>query len=594
MIIRLYTKENESKHLFMIFRKQHLSLLLTIIFTILIHQSLVAQADRITGDIRATRSEVIAEHGMVATSQPLATQIGIDILKQGGNAVDAAIAANAALGLMEPTGNGMGGDLFAIIWSAEDQQLYGLNASGRSPLGMSYDDLMSELEERNTNSIPAYGVLPISIPGAVDGWFEMHNRFGNLEMSKILEPTIEYAEDGFPVSELIAFYWEIGARIHNDRPGGFKNEMTINGRAPEKGEIMKRPTMANTLRLLSEQGREAFYEGEISEKTDQFMRENGGYLRKRDFEEHTSTWVDPVSVNYRGYDVYELPPNGQGIAALQMLNILEEYDLSSMEPNSAEVLHLMTEAKKLAFEDRAKFYADPAMEDIPLSWLLSDEYADERRMLIDENSANTVKAGNAPEDGDTIYLTTADSEGNIVSLIQSNFRGMGSGIVVPGTGFVFQDRGELFSLDPDHANVYEPGKRPFHTIIPAFVMKDGKPFLSFGVMGGGMQPQGHVQILTNIIDFGMNVQEAGDNPRWRHTGSTQPTDGAQDYLEDGGTLNLESGITYDVIRELILKGHEVSFDVGGYGGYQAIMIDPETGVYYGASESRKDGQAAGY
>jgi gamma-glutamyltranspeptidase/glutathione hydrolase len=578
----------------MISRKPLSSALSIIIVTLFIHQSLFAQVDRITGDIRATRSEVIAEHGMVATSQPLATQIGIDILKQGGNAIDAAIAANAALGLMEPTGNGIGGDLFAIIWSAEDQQLYGLNASGRSPLGMSYDDLMSELEERGVNSIPAYGVLPISVPGAVDGWFEMHDRFGNLGMSEILQPTIDYAEEGFPVSELIAYYWDIGVELHNDHPGGFREEMTINGRAPEKGEIMQRPTLANTLRLLSEQGRDAFYKGEIAEKTDQFMRENGGYLRKQDFEEHTSTWVDPVSVNYRGYDVYELPPNGQGIAALQMLNILEGYDLSSMEPNSAEVLHLMTEAKKLAFEDRAKFYADPAMEEIPLSWLLSDEYAEERRMLIDENSANTVQAGNAPEDGDTIYLTTADSEGNVVSLIQSNYRGMGSGIVVPGTGFVFQDRGEMFSLDPDHANVYEPGKRPFHTIIPAFVMKDGKPFLSFGVMGGGMQPQGHVQIITNIIDFGMNVQEAGDNPRWRHTGSTQPTDGTEDYLEDGGTLNLESGITYDVIRELIHKGHQVSFDVGGYGGYQAIMIDPETGVFYGASESRKDGQAAGY
>lgn len=579
----------------MIYRKQLLLLPLLLGLILLIRSSAFAQADRITGDIRATRSEVIAEHGMVATSQPLATQIGLDILKKGGNAIDAAIAANAALGLMEPTGNGMGGDLFAIIWSQEDQKLYGLNASGRSPLGMNYDNLMSELEERDLNSIPPYGVLPISVPGAVDGWFEMHDRFGNLEMSEILAPTIKYAEEGFPVSELIAFYWDIGARLHRDRPGGFRDEMTIAGRAPEKGEIMQRPTMANTLRLLAEQGREAFYEGEIAEKTEQFMREHGGYLRKRDFEEHTSTWVEPVSVSYRGYDVYELPPNGQGIAALQILNILEGYDLGSMEHNSSEVLHLMTEAKKLVFEDRAKFYADPAMADVPLEWLLSDEYAAERRQLIDENSANIVKPGDAPlEDGDTIYLTTADSEGNMVSLIQSNYRGMGSGIVVPGTGFVFQDRGELFSLHPEHANVYEPGKRPFHTIIPAFVMKEGKPFLSFGVMGGAMQPQGHVQIVTNIIDFAMNVQEAGDAARWRHSGSTQPTDGAEEYLQDGGTLNLESGISYDVIRELVLKGHGVEFDVGGYGGYQAIKIDHEHGVYVGASESRKDGQAAGY
>lgn len=592
----LYTVSSRTKtHILMIFKKYLHSILFFILLATLIHQSAFSQADRITGELRTTRSEVIAEHGMVATSQPLATQIGLDILKDGGNAIDAAIAANAALGLMEPTGNGMGGDLYAIIWSAEDQRLYGLNASGRSPLGMSYDDLMSELKERDLNSIPAYGVLPISVPGVVDGWFEMHGKFGKTEMSEILAPTIQYAEEGFPVSELIAFYWEIGARIHNDRPGAFREEMTIDGRAPEKGEIMKRPALANTLRLLAEEGRDAFYEGEIAEKTDRFMRENGGYLRKRDFEEHTSTWVEPVSVNYRGYDVYELPPNGQGIAALQMLNILEAYDLSSMGHNSAEALHIMTEAKKLVFEDRAKFYADRAMADVPMSWLLSDEYANERRQLIDENSANIVKPGNPPlEDGDTIYLTTADSEGNVVSLIQSNFRGMGSGIVVPGTGFVFQDRGELFSLDPDHANVYEPGKRPFHTIIPAFVMKDGKPFLSFGVMGGAMQPQGHVQIITNIIDFGMNVQEAGDAARWRHTGSSQPTDSAGDYLKNGGTLNVESGVPYEVIRELILKGHEVSFDVGGYGGYQAIMIDPETGVYLGASESRKDGQAAGF
>lgn len=579
----------------MIVPKKLSSLLFTTLIIIFIQQSVFAQADRITGEIRTTRSEVIAENGMVATSQPLATQVGLDILKNGGNAVDAAIAANAALGLMEPTGNGIGGDLYAIIWSAEDQKLYGLNASGRSPLGMSYDDLMNELDKRDLNSIPAYGVLPVSVPGVVDGWFEMHEKFGKTDMSEILAPTIQYADEGFPVSELIAFYWEIGARIHNDRPGGFREEMTIDGRAPEKGEIMKRPTLANTLRLLAQDGRDAFYEGEIAEKTDQFMRENGGYLRKRDFEEHTSTWVEPVSVNYRGYDVYELPPNGQGIAALQMLNILEAYDLTSMGHNSAEALHIMTEAKKLVFEDRAKFYADRAMADIPISWLLSEEYADERRQLIDENSSNTVKPGDAPlEDGDTIYLTTADSEGNVVSLIQSNYRGMGSGIVVPGTGFVLQDRGELFSLDPDHANVYEPGKRPFHTIIPAFVMKDGKPFLSFGVMGGAMQPQGHVQIITNIVDFGMNVQEAGDAARWRHTGSTQPTDTADDFLKDGGALNLESGVAYEVIRELILKGHEVSFNVGGYGGYQAIMIDPETGIYYGASESRKDGQAAGY
>ncbi|WP_440999469.1 gamma-glutamyltransferase [Fodinibius sp. SL11] len=557
--------------------------------------SLQAQPDRITGEPFATRSAVIGQNGMVATSQPLATQVGLQILKNGGNAIDAAIASNAALGLMEPTGSGIGGDLFAIVWSAEDQKLYGLNASGRSPRGLSYQEMQQELEKRNTDDIPAYGFLPISVPGAVDGWFSLHDRLGSMSMDQILQPAINYAEEGFPVSELIAYYWEIGAQIHNDRPGAFKEEMTINGRAPDKGEIMQRPELANTYRILANKGRDAFYEGEIAEKIDKFMRENGGYLRKEDFAKHTSTWVDPVSVNYRGYDVYELPPNGQGIAALQMLQILEEFDLSAIGYGSEQALHLMTEAKKLAFEDRAKFYADPSFSDVPVQKLISKEYGQKRAEQIDEYASSNVKPGmSVLEDGDTIYLTTADSEGNMVSLIQSNYRGMGSGIVVPSLGFVFQDRGELFSMDPDHANVYEAGKRPFHTIIPAFVMKDGKPFMSFGVMGGGMQPQGHVQILTNMIDFGMNIQEAGDAARWRHTGSTQPTDDAKEYLQDEGTLNLEDGYSFDAIRGLIKRGHDVGYDIGGYGGYQAIMYDAEQGVYYGASESRKDGQASGY
>jgi len=555
--------------------------------------TLQAQPDRITGEPFATRSEVIGQNGMVATSQPLATQIGIQVLKDGGNAIDAAIAANAALGLMEPTGNGIGGDLYAIIWSAEDQKLYGLNASGRSPLGMSYEDLKNELEERDRDDIPAYGVLPISVPGAVDGWFEMHNKLGNMPMDEILAPSIEYAEKGFPVSELIAWYWDIGARVLSDQPGAFKEEMTIDGSAPEKGEIMKRPELGNTYRLLAEQGRDAFYEGEIADKIDAFMRENGGYLRKQDFEEHTSDWVDPVSVNYRGYDVYELPPNGQGIAALQMLQILEEYDLASMGYNSAEALHLMVEAKKLVFEDRAKLYADMDFANVPVEKLLSEEYADERRELIGESAGSNIRAGaSILEEGDTIYLSTTDKDGNMVSLIQSNYRGMGSGVVVPSLGFVFQDRGELFSMDKNHANVYEPGKRPFHTIIPAFIMKDGKPFMSFGLMGGGMQPQGHVQIVTNMIDFGMNLQEAGDAARWRHFGSSQPTGSADDYLQGDGTLNLESGVPYSVVRDLMKRGHDVAYDMGSYGGYQAIML--KDGVYYGASESRKDGQAQGY
>lgn len=556
---------------------------------------LKAQPDRITGLSFATRSEVIGANGMVATSQPLATQIGLDILKAGGNAIDAAIAANAALGLMEPTGCGIGGDLYAIVWSAKDQKLYGLNASGRSPLGLSYDQLKAELDALGRTTIPPRGVLPISVPGAVDGWFELHKRFGKISMAKILQPSIEYGEKGFPVSELIAWYWQSGARSLSSQPGAFRDELTIDGRGPEKGEIMKRPTLANTYRLLATKGRDAFYKGEIAEKVDAFMRTNGGYIRKIDFEQHTSTWVEPASVNYRGYDVFELPPNGQGIAALQMLNILEGYDLRSMGYNSEEALHLMTEAKKLVFEDVAKFYADPEFSGIDYRPLLSKEYAAKRRALIGRRAAQEVRPGDAIlRDGDTIYLTTADSEGNMVSLIQSNYRGMGSGVVVPGTGFVFQDRGELFSMDPDHANVYAPGKRPFHTIIPAFIMKDGQPWVSFGVMGGDMQPQGHVQIVVNLIDFGMNLQEAGDAARWRHFGSTETTAGAADFLRDGGTLSLETGVPSEVKRNLTLRGHKVAHDVGSYGGYQAIMWDAKHKVWIGASESRKDGHAAGY
>ena len=496
------------------------ALLLTISFS-----STMAQPDRLTDKTFTSRSEVIAQNGMVATSQPLAAQVGLQILKKGGSAVDAAIATNAALGLMEPTGSGIGGDLFAIVWDASEKKLYGINASGRSPRNLTYQKMQEELEERDREKIPPYGFLPITVPGAVDGWFELHERFGELPMDQILAPSIKYAREGFPVSPLIAFYWRIGLRIHGDRPGAFGETFSIDGEGPQKGDIFQNPDLANTYQLLAQKGRSAFYEGEIAEQIDKFMRKNGGYLRKEDFEKHHSTWVDPVSVNYRGYEVYELPPNGQGIAALQMLQMLEEYDLSSMEPRSVDALHRMIEVKKQVFEDRAKFYADPAFSDIPIQKLISKSYARKRLEEIDTSSAaRRVRSGaDVLEDGDTVYLTTADDEGNMVSLIQSNYRGMGSGIVVPGLGFGFQDRGELFSMDTAHANRYEAGKRPFHTIIPAFVMKNDRPFMTLGVMGGAMQPQGHVQILTNIIDFGMNLQEAGDAARWRHSGSTSPT-----------------------------------------------------------------------
>lgn len=568
---------------------------IVLVLTTLTSDFAFANADRVTGKTFATRSEVIAANGMVATSQPLASQIGLQVLKDGGNAIDAAIAANAALGLMEPTGNGIGGDLFAIVWHAKSQKLYGLNASGRSPQSLSYHKLKAELKALNRKDIPPYGMLPISVPGTVDGWFELHDKFGKMPMKNVLSPAINYANQGFPVSELIAYYWDRSVPRLSIQPGSFKSTFTINGKAPKKGQIFKNPELGNTLSLIASQGRDAFYRGEIADKIDLFMRANGGYITREDLAAHTSTWVEPVSTNYRGYDVFELPPNGQGIAALQMLNILENYDLKTMGFLSERTLHVMTEAKKLVFEDRAKFYADMDFVDVPLVGLLDKNYATERNKLISDKAAKRVDAGNpAMYQGDTIYLTTADKEGNMVSLIQSNYRGMGSGVVVPELGFVFQDRGQLFSMDKSHANVYQPNKRPFHTIIPAFIMKDNKPFMSFGLMGGAMQPQGHVQIVTNIVDFGMNIQEAGDATRWQHYGSTEPTQAQGKTLVDAGQLVIESDIPYQTVRGLIQRGHKVGFDMGGYGGYQAIMWDDKEKVYYGASESRKDGQAVGY
>ena len=558
----------------------------------------LAQMDRITGKTFATRSEVVARHGMVCTSVPLATQVGIEILKRGGNAVDAAIAANAALGLMEPVSNGIGGDLFAIVYIASENKLYGINGSGRSPLGLSYQQMKAELDKLKRKTIPPTGVLSVSVPGCVDAWAELHQKFGKLKFSEDLEPAARYAEEGFPVTELVAHYWAVGPRIYKDLPGAFLETYTLDGkgRTPGKGDIFKNPALAKTLRLIGEKGRDAFYKGEIADQIDAFMKPNGGYLRKIDFEKHISTWDDPVSTNYRGHDVFELPPNGQGIATLQILNILEGFDLRTMGRNSPETLHAMIEAKKITWADRAKFYADPAFAKAPLTQLLSKSYAAERRKLIDPKlAAKKMEAGTpALDQGDTIYMCTADAEGNMVSLIQSNYRGMGSGVVVPGTGFMLQDRGELFAMEPGHANVYAPGKRPFHTIIPGFVMKEGKPWLAFGVMGGGMQPQGHVQVLTNMIDFGMSTQEAGDAARWQHDADNEPT--GEKMTETGGFVNVETGIPYETVRELKKKGHDLRFDVGGFGGYQAIKVEMRGGqrVYFGASESRKDGQAAGY
>lgn len=547
----------------------------------------VAAQDRISGALFATRSEVLAQKGMVATSHPLATQIGLDILKKGGTAIDAAIAANAALGLMEPTGSGIGGDLFAIVWDANSKELHGLNASGRSPQSLTLNDFKSKGFEK----IPSFGPLPVSVPGAVDGWFALHSKFGKLPMKDLLAPSIRYAEEGFPLSQLVAWYMNrtIPFFQNLEFPNIQETYLDQNGgRMPREGTIYKNPFLANTYRKIAEGGRDAFYKGEIARTIASFIQAQGGNLSEADLNAHVSEWVTPVSVNYRGYDVWELPPNGQGIAALQMLQVLEGYDFSEIEFGSAEHLHLFTEAKKLAFEDRAKYYADPDFVSIPAKTLLSDEYAEKRRALIG-TKAGVYNAGEISA-GETIYMTVADQYGNMISLIQSNYRGMGSGMVPPGLGFMLQDRGELFSLKEGQANTYAPGKRPFHTIIPAFITKDSKPWVSFGVMGGDFQPQGHTQIVMNLIDFGMNLQEAGDAPRWDHTGGSSPTGEGQ----SSGAVRIESGIPYTTVRGLMDRGHEVRYARGVYGGYQAIMWNPNEKVYHGASESRKDGQAAGY
>ncbi|MBK8500869.1 MAG: gamma-glutamyltransferase [Saprospiraceae bacterium] len=560
--------------------------ILIFLITSLLSTSIMAQ-NRIVGKSHTSRSEVLAQNGMVATCQPLATNAALDILKKGGNAFDAAIAANAMLGLVEPHNCGIGGDLFAIVWDAKKQKLYGLNASGRSPKTITAD----YFRQKGMDYIPSTGALSVSVPGCVDGWDMLHKRFGKLSMVEILQPSIDYGTKGFPVTEVIAAEMQASAGNRTKLPG-FKETYMPNGHIPAKGEIFKNTNLAKVYELIAKGGRDAFYKGEIAKTIGAYIKENGGFLSHEDLAAHTSNWVEPVSTNYRGYDVWELPPNGQGIAALQMLNILEEYDIASMGFGSAEYLHVLTEAKKLAFEDRAKYYADMDFNKIPVDELISKSYADKRRKLLDrEHAALDYPAGEL-EQGNTTYLTVADKEGNMVSLIQSNYAGFGSGMCPTGLGFALQNRGQMFNVqDPKHVNYLQPGKRPFHTIIPAFITKDNKPYVSFGLMGGAMQPQGHAQIVINIIDFGMNLQEAGDAPRMRHMGSSQPMG---EKMTDGGILNLENGFEYDVIRDLVTKGHQVQFAVGAYGGYQAIKWDEKNKVYYGATESRKDGQAAGY
>jgi gamma-glutamyltranspeptidase/glutathione hydrolase len=547
--------------------------------------------DRPGKNTHQSRSVVVAQHGIVATSQPLAAQAGLDVLKRGGNAVDAAIAASAMIGLTEPMSCGIGGDVFVIYYEAKTGKLHGLNGSGRSPY-----DLTSEVfRQKGLQFIPEDGPLSWSVPGCVAGWDDLRQRFGSMGFDQTLAAAIDYAEKGFPVSEIIARSWAGSTTSLEKWPDSAKTYLP-GGRAPREGELFRNPNLARSYRAIAASGRDAFYKGGIAQEIVSFSKANGGYFSLKDFADHQSEWVEPVSTSYRGYDVWELPPNGQGIAALQMLNLLEPYDLRSMGPDSAEYLHLLVESKKLAFADRAKFYADPHGQRLPIAELISKPYAKRRGQLISRSRAMTDMPAGDPKlaHGDTIYLTVVDKDRNCCSFIQSNYFGFGSDVVPGNVGFVLQNRGCLFALDEQHLNRYQPHKRPFHTIIPAMVTKEGKPWFCFGVMGGDMQPQGHVQVLVNLIDFGMNVQEAGDGARVRHFGSAEPTGRSGD--PQGGTVTVESGISDEVVAKLKSLGHQVErAKIGGnFGGYQGILIDWEHGTLHGGTDPRKDGCAAGY
>lgn len=541
--------------------------------------SVVFAQDRVNGEPWATRSVAMGQNGMAATSHPIATLIALDILKKGGTAIDAAIAANAFLGLADPGDAGMGGDLFAIVWDAQTGKLHGLNASGRSAQSLTVEKMKAEIEKGNRYG---RGALSVTVPGVVDGWYTLHEKFGKLPMAEIFQPTIDYARQGIPITQEVEYSQHTYGKPFleaTDNPN-FHAVYLKDGDFLREGDLFSNADLANSMEIMATKGRDAFYKGEIGDKIIAHIKDRGGYLSKKDLASHTSTWIDPVSVNYRGYDVWEMPPNSQGMAALQMLTILEGFDIKAMGFGSADHIHHFLEAKKLAYEDMRMFYGDPEFSSIPIEELLSEEYAAKRRALIQPEEAGEYDPG-LEIDGNTVYLTVADKDGNMISLIQSNAGHFGSGEVPEGLGFVLQNRGGGFTMSEGHINTYAPNKRPFHTIIPAFVTKDGQPYISFGLKGGDMQTQGHVQMIMNIIDFGMNVQESGDAPRIYHSGG-----------QGTGEVAVETGFDYNVLRELMNRGHEVKFSAGAYGGYQAIMV--KDGIYYGASESREDGMAAGY
>ncbi len=582
------------------------------------------RGERVSGQPFATRSPVVAPHGAAATAHPLATQTAIDVLRNGGTAIDAAIAANAMLGLVEPTGNGVGGDIFVIVWDPRTQRLYGYNGSGRTPRGMSLAEMRREARRRgNPNAVPSFGAASVSVPGTVDGWFALHERFGRTPMADLLAPTIRYAREGAPIPQTIAMYWANNRRrlegefaagrlqeIENARNTYWRDIPTppryanvdperdarirleqMRGRLPDGHSLFTNPDLANTLELIARDGRDAYYRGPIARTIDSYMRRIGGWLRYDDLARHQGEWVDPICAPYRSVEVCELPPNSQGVVALQTLRILEAYNLREMGFLSPDSLHTQIEATRLAFADRAQFYGDPAFTNFDTRNLLTDEYTAQRRAMISNDRAMPPPPhAELRIDGDTTYLTTADSDGMMVSLIQSNYRGMGSGLVPDNLGFMLQDRAELFSLQSGHPNVYAPGRRPFQTIIPAFALRNGQPWLSFGVMGGDMQPQGHVQIIVNLIDYDMDLQAAGDAARYRFYGGAEPTGDEPDGV---GYVSMENGVPPEVRAELERRGQRIRPADGSFGGYQAIMRHPN-GVYEAATEMRKDGSAGGY
>jgi len=560
----------------------------------------VGPGDRITGERFAGRSTVWGSQGAAATAHPVATLIGIDTLRRGGSAIDAAIAINAALGFLEPVANGIGGDAFCLLWDPAQRRVVGMNGSGNSPMGLSLETARSRAVD---GSLPRYGAVTVNVPGTVDAWWSAHQRYGKLPWADVLLPVAELCERGAPVPQLIAYYLERNMANFQRPNAGVEeidNALSVyapGGRTPREGEMFRNPDLGRTYRWIADGGRDAFYDGPIAEHIESYFRRIGGWITRADLAAHETEWVTPLMSPYRGVDVYQLGPNTQGLSTLQLLNIAEQFDIAGMGFQSAASIHHQAEAKRLAFEDRARWFSDPRFTDIPVEWLMSKDYAAQRAALIrPDRVMDRVFPGDAPTQGDTTYFSVADADGMMVSWIQSNYRGMGSGLVPDGPdgstlGFMFQDRGELFNLNDGHPNQYQPGKRPFHTIIPGFACRNGEPWMAFGVMGGGMQPQGQAQIIINMVDYGLGPQEAGDAPRWQHYGSSEPTG---QLAEGVGVLHLESGVPAESRAGLEAMGWTLGPPDGGFGGYQNVMrqINPDGGWTYGAAtEMRKDGLA---